>query len=63
MVAVLVVEDDIETRHLIRIMLEGAGARVTTVALARQALTALARSRPARIYYLNIGRRDRTFTR
>ena len=44
--AVLVVEDDIETRKLIRIMLEGAGARVTTVASARQALTAIARSRP-----------------
>jgi CheY-like chemotaxis protein len=45
-VDVLVVEDEIETRDLIRLVLEGAGARVAVVGSVREAETTLERALP-----------------
>jgi PAS domain S-box-containing protein len=44
--SILVVEDDADTRELLRTVLEGTGARVSSVASAREALAAVARATP-----------------
>lgn len=54
---VLVVEDDRDTREVISILLEQAGASVTTFASSAKALTALARMRP-HILIIDIGLPD-----
>jgi len=54
---VLVVEDDQNTRELLSIMLERAGASVTTIASSRKALVALERMRP-HILIIDIGLPD-----
>ena len=43
---ILVVEDDTDTRHLLRILLEGDGGRVVAVASVKEALLAYDRERP-----------------
>jgi CheY-like chemotaxis protein len=45
-VRVLVVEDDSECRELVHVILENAGARITAVSSAQEAIDALIRSRP-----------------
>jgi YesN/AraC family two-component response regulator len=54
---VLVVEDDRDTRELIAVMLEQAGAGVTAMASSRKALAALERMRP-HILIIDIGLPD-----
>jgi CheY-like chemotaxis protein len=45
-VHILVVEDDLDTRHLLRLLLEHCGARVTAAASVKEAFETIGRDRP-----------------